>query len=60
MASGSGAGAAAAEASHVFTQALMARGAVPETEARELYRRTTKTHDGARAQQPIWRVARLR
>jgi hypothetical protein len=31
---------------HAFTQALMARGAVPESEARALYRQLLRQSDG--------------
>jgi hypothetical protein len=32
---------------HAFMQAVMARGAVPETEARQLYKELTRQADGA-------------
>jgi predicted ATPase len=47
-ASGSGAGGVIGVAHHTFMQALMARGAVPESEARDLYRRVNQQQDGAR------------
>ena len=36
------------ERAHAFTQALLARGALKETDARELYRHIHKRSDGAR------------
>jgi hypothetical protein len=43
------------ERAHTLMQALMARGAVPEADARELYRHIYKRADGARLPDAVQR-----